>query len=363
MHRLTIPDTITEPIPVHDGQSMQPGSSYICANRFLGRIFDSQWRCTIRKTGEMWPARALVKATPWYHEPDFSAPDIWLFRGGGWGDILMMTPAIAALQKKYPDKKIHVACGDTFKCLFQGPGLDSVITESIPMLDDDSWRAIISFEEAIEGDPIAEKIHIAQVFARKCGVVLSSTRPIYNVTEEEADWAASTYSRISSSCKHRIGIQFLASGLYRSYPKMGSVVVELAKNHEVFLFGQKGQLTLKDPIPNVTNLMEDGLTFRQSAAVLATCDACIAPDSALVHLSSALGVPYVALFGPFPADLRVSGDRAIFLDGKAPCAPCFFHASSGQEFPAGMPCTDVGRCVALDAIPVESVTDAVRALL
>lgn len=272
----------------------------------------------------------------------------------------MMTPTIRELNKKYPNKRIHVACADHMQYLFQGPGLEYVYLERIPLLEDNSRgrRAIVSYEEAVEGDPLATKIHIAEVFARKCGVELTNYRPIYTISKEESACANIRFPK--NTDRKRVGIQFLASGLYRTYPSIANVMTELAKDYDVFLFGQPGQIKLKNPIENVTNLMDWELSFRESAAVLATCDICLAPDSALAHLSSALDIPCVAIYGPFPSALRISSDKVLVLEGKAPCAPCFYHAEGGSEFPVGMPCYTAGKCVALDSIPVDTVVQAVK---
>jgi len=104
------------------------------------------------------------------------------------------------------------------------------------------------------------------------------------------------------------------------------------------------------------NLSADNLTFRQSAAALDTCDAVVAPDSALVHLASARDIPCVGLYGPFPHELRSTSGKFVGISGIASCAPCFYHAGSFADFPATMPCRKAGVCLAMEAIdPVEVV--------
>jgi ADP-heptose:LPS heptosyltransferase len=359
MHLLKLPEGISEPIAVYGGQSLEAGKQYLCANRFVGQMFDTEWRVIV--DGEMWAARMLIEAEPWHEEafdPKRNYSDIWIYRGGGWGDLLMLTPTLMELHNLYPKTKLHLSCDKGFYDLFHGLNYLHMALEHLPIswpLKNPDTSIVVTYEEIIEGDPSAERTHISQLFANKFGIKLSNLKPQYHVSDKELSWVRSAYPHIG---KKRIGIQFLASGLYRSHPSMGSVVKELAKEHEVFLFGSPGQLTLKDPMDNVTNLMDDGLSFRESAAVLSTCDVCVAPDSALVHLSSALDIPCVALYGPFPADLRISHPKAVALQGHAECAPCFFHARSSTDFPAGMPCTKKGRCIAMESIPVEDIVKA-----
>lgn len=358
MHILSIPANISEPIPIASGRSLQPGKQYLCPNSFIGQLFLSQWRVIIN--GEMWPLRSVITAKPWGQPglPLYSSAELWLYRGGGIGDLLMITPLIRELKKRYPLIDIHVACGTAFQELFEG--LD-VITESIPIEHDPgSNRTVIAYEDTIEGDPAAERIHMAQMFANRLGIeLLTDIRPMYIVRPEERARANAEYPR---NGKKRIAVQFLASALYRSHPRMQSIVTALAKEAEVFLFGLPGQVKLSEHIPNVTNLMEDGLSIRESFAVLSTCDSCVSPDSALVHACSALDVPCLGLYGPFPSELRVTSPKAVAFNGKAPCAPCFYHATLPTDFPANMPCTKTGKCVAMENIPVDKVVEAALSL-
>jgi ADP-heptose:LPS heptosyltransferase len=362
VHLITIPKGISEPIPVQGGLPMEAGKEYIGTNAFAGEMMLSRWRVVI--DGQMWSLRLLIKVKPITFFPfdptkDWNNCDIWLYRGGGWGDLLMLTPVIRELKIRWLDCRIHVACGSEYFSLFEG--ID-VVTEYIPIPNEkrEEIDCLVDFEELVEGNPLAEHEHMAQLFANQLGIRLENLKPDYYVKEEELDWAKSMYPDKGMS---RIGIQFLASAFYRTYPFMGKVMVELAKKAEIFLFGTPGQIKLVEPIPNVVNLMDDKLSFRQSAAVLLTCDACVAPDSALVHLCSALDLPCLGLYGPFPSDLRTTSNLTMSLNGKAPCAPCFFHAETPDQFPVGMPCSEKKCCVALESIESARVVRNVLSLI
>lgn len=265
--------------------------------------------------------------------------------------MLMLTPSIRNLKLLWPKIRVHVACGRSYHSIFDG--LD-VITEDIPIPAEKlpEIDALVEFEDLVEGTPMAEQRHLAELFADQIGISLDSTAPEYRVTKEEREWALELHP---SQGLRRIGVQFMASAFYRSYPDMAKVMSGLAKKAQVFLIGTPGQIQLKEPVPNVFNLMEHKFTFRQSAAIVSTCDSCVSPDSALVHLCSALKVPCVALYGPFPGHLRVTSDLAYTFTGSAPCAPCFFHAETSDQFPAGMPCTEKKRCVAMESIDSDRV--------
>lgn len=362
MHLITIPKGISDPIPVHNGLSMEAGREYICTNAFAGQLLSSRWRVVI--AGQMWSLRLLMKARPIHFFPfdptnDWNNRDIWLYRGGGWGDLLMLTPTIRELKTRWPDSRIHVACGSEYFPLFEDM---DVFTEHIPIDHERRAKidALVDFEELVEGNPSAENEHMAQLFANQLGLKLENLKPEYYVDEDELSWAESIYPDVGLP---RIGIQFLASAFYRTYPQMTWVMLGLANKAQVFLFGAPGQVKLKEPTPNVVNLMDDRLSFRQSAAVLMTCDACVSPDSAMVHLCSALDKPCVALYGPFPSELRTTSNLTLAIDGKAPCAPCFFHAETPEQFPAGMPCFEKKQCVALDSINPRTIIQKALSLV
>lgn len=331
---------------------MEGGHEYITSNAFAGSVLQSAWRVVIN--GSMWALSPLLRVSVFHEEIPLSTANIkgehiWLMRGGGWGDLLMMTPLIRRLQEK--GAIVHVAMGAAHAGIFDGMG---VVEDAIPIdVLTPNMDFIASYEGWIEGHPNAESVHMAQHFADKFDIDLGGEyKPFYRVTPEEATWATKTYPRGN---KKRTGMQWLASSLYRSYPHMNKVAeILIDQGCEVFMFGAPKQFKLPDDSP-IVNLTQPGLTFRQSAAVLQTCDSVIAPDSAMVHVASALDIPCVGLYGAFPAKLRGSGDKFHGIQGMAPCSPCFYHANRPTDFPAGMPCQEKNYCVAINQIDPKQI--------
>ena len=61
------------------------------------------------------------------------------------------------------------------------------------------------------------------------------------------------------------------------------------------------------------------------AALLASCDAAIVPDTGLLHLAACTGTPFVAIFGAVPPELRLNyyqNYRCLTVQGRVPCVPC-----------------------------------------
>lgn len=104
--------------------------------------------------------------------------------------------------------------------------------------------------------------------------------------------------------------------------------------------------------------------FAESAAILATMDAAIVPDSSLCHLAGALGIPTVALFGPFHWQQRTSWSPSIHaIQGHAPCAPCHHHGWDGHPFPTSQPCHQSGACTALANLTPERIFAKLKQIL
>ena len=66
-----------------------------------------------------------------------------------------------------------------------------------------------------------------------------------------------------------------------------------------------------------------GTTLRQYVALLRRAALVVCGDSSPMHLAAAVGTPFVALFGPTPADRRAPLAGAGRVLARPPaCAPC-----------------------------------------
>ncbi|NQT69549.1 MAG: hypothetical protein HQ552_08210 [Desulfobacteraceae bacterium] len=110
------------------------------------------------------------------------------------------------------------------------------------------------------------------------------------------------------------------------------VVKELSKEYQAVLFKDaepakimQQEIDADDcPVMNLSYLIND---YHDTIAALSLMDAFVSVDTGIVHAAGALGVPGVALFGPFPPATHVSdypsvtGFRAEY-EGKACSGPC-----------------------------------------
>lgn len=338
---------------------------------------------------------------------DWNGKRILFVRPGGFGDLLFLTPTFAELKRRWPTIKIFVACFDRFKgALENNPDIAEFAPYPVPLVTWDLFDAHVWLEGIIETNSKALTTHAVDLIAER----VFGFSDVWRVTSDEqkrmryfvtdAERAAAEDEFPKRDDVKRVGFQMSASGKCRMYPHMLEVSTQLWRTHkcEIFLFGRPGdrksnEFPLSAPgsgdPPGIVNLMMRGKSFRESCALLATCDAVVAPDSALVHVAGALHklcadldsapalnpvgplrrpssllndweycpVPCVALYGPFPWDLRTKYAPETFaIQGVGDCAPCFFHQRPGTgEFPENGPCRQTGRCEVLAAIPAERV--------
>jgi len=299
-------------------------------------------------------------------EGGIRAGDTVLFvRPGGFGDLLFCTPIFRHLAEV--GCRVVVACLPRFAPVLEwNPDVWQVSPYPVPV---DVWDAAdkhVWLENILEDGvgSVAETFTAAAVdlIARLAGVEPEDKTLRYVVTVEEAHWARMTYPMTP---KKRVGIQVEASEKCRTYPFQNVQVVAgllAQEGFEVLLFGRPG--LIKKCEGPFLNLTADNLTFRESCAVLAGCDAMVTPDSSLCHVAGALGIPTVATYGPFLGQTRVSYAPSVHaINGRAACAPCNHHASSGLAWPSGCPGWQTGRCAALENIPPELIAAKIAHLI
>lgn len=288
---------------------------------------------------------------------DYNGRKILVMRAGGFGDLVLLTPVLREIKRRWPACILHVSTMAHYAAVLATlPYVDEILPYPLPVDVARDHAVQIFFENAVERNPRAHEIHMTELFAEIAGVVVAEDllKPDYRVKATEAIWANEAYPRTS---KRRACIQVGASAALRVYPRelMGQIVGKLLKDGwEVFLLGAHGEIKLPDsPRPGLRNLSAAGLTFRQSCAVVAQSDCLIGGDSALVHIAGALDVPAVALYGPFPWKLRTAHSPSVHaIQGHDGCEPCFHHVNPARKdyFPAHCPSRAKGHCQVLAAI-------------
>ncbi len=289
-----------------------------------------------------------------------NATSILLVRSGAIGDLLFLSPAIGALQIKYPKANIAIACLEKHWPVLQAVEVQTIAYPvAVDKLND--YALVIPLENVVE---LALDKHATDAFADELGVTVTDYKPVYRVTDREREWAVVNWMRAN---KPRVALQLRASSVLRDYHMENWIEVIkglMARGWEVLLFGKKGQIpAMKSAPPELKDC--SNLTFREAAAVLSTCDAFCGVDSAFLNLCPALGVPAIGLYGPIDWKTRIKeGNGQYALSGVGECAPCgWTHSRAGHPFPPKGACNRTGYCVPLAEIKPERVIAKIEGML
>lgn len=285
-------------------------------------------------------------------------------RTGGLGDLTLLTPILREIKRRWPSVKIAVASiRDLQQSIQNLPFVDELLAYPVSKEVADTYDGWCWLEGAVEKGEDSRTLHSVDCVAKFIGLTLPEDcdkRQAYVVSPKERADIQEAYPRLPGV--RRLCIQPKASAVCRTYTKTGQVIAEFLKEGwEVFLLGREGEFKT-EPKPGL-RCITDGWSFRHRAALVETCDCLLASDSSLTHVAGALGVPCVALYGPFPWQLRTAyAPTTVALTRKEgfPCAPCHHHATPMKPFPDNCPTASKGFCGVMDAIPVEQIVKTVK---
>lgn len=223
---------------------------------------------------------------------------------GGIGDILMMTPGLKALGRKYPGREIHFAVPRAFHALLDH-NPDVVLRDiNDQTLYREDCFALYNLTECpasrVESATLPNvRRNRIDIFAAAMGIGRRKLDrvgriPVYTVTEEEKAWAKSFFAERGLAPERCIAVQPYAADSYKDYPHMEALVARLADERPVLVFHGSALQGFAHP----RTLKIDHYSLRQSIALLALCQMLVAVDSAFVHIAAVLGKKTVALFGP-----------------------------------------------------------------
>jgi ADP-heptose:LPS heptosyltransferase/SAM-dependent methyltransferase len=254
---------------------------------------------------------------------------VLLMREGGVGDVLMLT-AVA-----YDFIRENKNCAVSFQT--EHPEVFTSNPEIVPFREGERYDRIIDFNWIAECQGIGKgtcsldkymTVSRMDLFYEAAGLVAVQPKPVYRVGPAERLWAAGQI--------HRPYIVYAlhASSVYRTYPLEQSIEVLklLAEKNEVAVVGQiEKQFGCKRAWQqfksrNLVLDFNDKTTFAQMAALVANAQLVICPDSGILHLTAALGVPCIALFGNIEPRLRIKYYPLVYpLVRKLQCSFCGDH--------------------------------------
>lgn len=322
--------------------------------------------------------RGTSKISPYFPVVSSSRSNVLLVSNGGLGDMLMLTPAIKRFRELYPFSKLTLSTRKKVWCVFEG--LDfapTLIDYPVPLENVSQYDQVLTTEGIQEDE--SERAKTVPAIDLKAYVL--GVEPLtggwrktwYNCTEEEKKWAIEKYPRMKGGCtasRKRICIQVESSSPTRNYhfTLMGKLFSLLYDDGwEILLLGSPGSRSEDSIPPNkrdlIKNLTLDNLTFRQSVAVMTTCDVFFGVDSSGLHVCGALNIPAVGIFGSTHWKTRASdypSVTAIQSNMGCPISPCYHHPRGASIFPAGQLCATKGYCGPIQAIDPERIFASIK---
>lgn len=338
-----------------------------------------------------------------------------LIRVNNWiGDVVMISPAMRAIRRKYPGAEITLLAKPwVLEALRGNPVYDRLIeydrqgahagwsgrlrliqalrrerfdlailfqkafeaalfarAAGVPVrigfrTDRRSWLLTHALDEPQEGHHVDRFLRLADAL----GCNTSDRRLHFHRTQQARDRATVFLDRAGiSGPVLRVAVHPGASKAPRGWhpDRFAEVAIGLARNHPLraFLLGSQAERPRLESLARrigpaaVLPPLDWGL--QEMAALLERCHLLVANDSGPMHIAAALRVPVVAIFGPgHPDRTGPYADPALFrvVTADYPCSPCrqrFFRecipASSGKPY-------------CLEDIPVEKVTRACQDML
>lgn len=280
----------------------------------------------------------------------------------GIGDILMITPTISALKKKYPGKKIEVACRkEVSPAILHNPDIDKVSDCSIN-INPKRYFAVIDlstpcarYESArISAGKSVQKSRV-EIFAEAAGVreYLSDLKPKYFVTAEEREWASDFLKQTVKRSKPKIAIGLRSAEMYRNWPEkyFGTLFSLLRPHFEIILIDHSREHIFEDIVDAC------GFPLRKSIALIEQCDGLITVDTSLLHFGAALDKPTLALFGPIDYRPRCKGyTQTTVIKADLDCVPCWRNS----RFPCKQLGTIRGYSQCMNAIAPKRVASIAK---
>lgn len=294
------------------------------------------------------------------------------------GDTLLSTPAIRAIRKGFPGARVSALVGKDAKAVLLGsPHLDELIEHpgrvdifylfKLPSLLYNLRRRVFDLVVILHANdpdagplaylsgaphrvgwaesrlsflytiPVRTRVpgsHVIDIRLKNLeplGIRSNDRRMELHLSSEEEDAANRLIEGLGLIGETFIGLHPFGSKVNRWWPEDNVVgfcnMVGKRFGWRVVIFGGSKESRFAEDMTRRAKAMvvtiAGGLSIRESAALIKRCILFISTDSGPMHISQAMGVPTIALFGPNdPSTVSPLIEPYEIIQKHLPCVPC-----------------------------------------
>lgn len=244
-----------------------------------------------------------------------------LWRTGGIGDLLFVTPSLRLLKERYPTCRIEFGTSYHYtQILWGNPHVDEVFPLPVSGRRIAAADHYIHFENIIEHNKRAEVIPACDLFMEAFGIDPSSIprdeawkrRPVLKVDPEVRRCVEARFFPQGKPDAIVVAVQLKSSSVVRDYPpspygRILSLMVQGGYHPVLIGSGRDLEFLAQMPLPKegFSNAIGRTRSLLEMAALIDLCDMVVGPDSSAIQIAGALEKPVVGLYGPFPPVLRM----------------------------------------------------------
>jgi len=276
-----------------------------------------------------------------YNGEDLTDKSILVWRQGGLGDILFISPNLRYLKNKYPSCKIIFACGPAYQSMVrEWPFIDGIVDLPFEQAKLFNANYHVLFEGVIERTHEAERVNAYRLFSRWMGINLPDEDlvpkqiPNYSSTQKVSDilsgWNIPLHKYVVVQLRASSPIRCPRLSIWKKIidnitDKNINVIITDSKTQKETINSFISTLNNKD---KVFNFSEHSAEISDTIALVSTAALVVGVDSSLVHIAESTGVKSFGIYGPFKGELRLGTYKnAKWIDAQATCAPCFKHGN------------------------------------
>lgn len=246
-----------------------------------------------------------------------------IIREAGMGDVLMLTPMLRELQRRYPGLEVTVYTSPKNGTLLRGnPDVHAIKT--VKDFKDDAHGAYVDLRHYPERNPECRTRSRSRLFGDALGIDLQDTYLQIFLTDDELEDGR---QRVADLPRPLIGVAPRATALDRSWKYVDDAMPALKRLGSIVWMSK-----YQEPEPVGLSLTGNQESPRIWASIIAALDLMIAVDSGPMNITAALRSTFkrpllLALFGVSSSALRLEGCKAFMaLEPRLlECAPCEYR--------------------------------------